>query len=84
MGKAAGNEQIKLKAAFYNNLAVGSVIAGLAVPYINLMLSAPAGGVYPPRTSIQLFYIVGLVFLTLLTAWWLRAKANGALDQLQD
>jgi len=84
MGKAADNEQIKAKAAFYNNLATGSVIAGLAVPYINLMVSAPVGGVYPPRTSIQVFYIAMMVVLILLGAGWLRAKANSVLARLQD
>lgn len=84
MGKAADNERIKLKAAFYNNLAVGTVIAGLTVPYINVMMSAPAGGVYPPRTPIQLFYIAAVVFLTLVTAALLRVQANVTLSKVQD
>jgi hypothetical protein len=33
MGKAADNERIKLDAAFYNNIAVGTVIAGVLAPY---------------------------------------------------
>ena len=34
MGKAAKNERIKLRATFYNNLAVGAAITGLLVPYL--------------------------------------------------
>jgi hypothetical protein len=32
MGKAANNERIKLRAAFYNNLAVAFVVTGVVVP----------------------------------------------------
>src|SRR5438045_8909465 len=37
MGKAADNEQIKLKATFYNNVAVGLVLAGAIIPYLSLI-----------------------------------------------
>jgi hypothetical protein len=30
MGKAATNERVKLKATFYNNVAVGLLVAGVA------------------------------------------------------
>lgn len=36
MGKTARNEQIKLHAAFFNNLAVGLILAGFLVPIITL------------------------------------------------
>ena len=33
MGKAADNERRKLRGTFFNNVAVGLVVAGIAVPY---------------------------------------------------
>jgi hypothetical protein len=39
MGKAASNEQLKTKAAFCNNVAVGLAIAGFAVPFFNFVAS---------------------------------------------
>jgi hypothetical protein len=39
MGKAAENERIKLRATFYNNVAVGLVITGMFVPYLTIIQS---------------------------------------------
>ncbi len=33
MGKAADNERRKLRGTFFNNIAVGLVVTGIAVPY---------------------------------------------------
>ncbi len=35
MGKVADNEQRKLRATFWNNLAVGAVLAGIVIPYLS-------------------------------------------------
>lgn len=43
MGKAADGERAKLRAAFFNNLAVGIFVAGVLVPSFTLTLN---GGVY--------------------------------------
>jgi hypothetical protein len=34
MGKAASNEKIKLRALYFNNVAVGATIAGSIVPLL--------------------------------------------------
>lgn len=34
MGKAAENERTKLRATFYNNVAVGATITGSIVPFL--------------------------------------------------
>ena len=34
MGKAATNERMKLRATFYNNVAVGATITGAIVPFL--------------------------------------------------
>jgi hypothetical protein len=38
MGKAADNEQIKLRATAYNNIAVGLALGGVLLPYLSLIL----------------------------------------------
>lgn len=43
MGKAADSERAKLRATFFNNLAVGTLVAGVLVPSLTLTLN---GGVY--------------------------------------
>jgi hypothetical protein len=52
--KPAGNEQVKLQATFFNNLAVGSYIAGAVAPAVPFYQSFPfvdiflRGGSLPP------------------------------------
>jgi hypothetical protein len=36
MGKNARNENIKLAAMYYNNLSVAFLVAGFAIPWLNL------------------------------------------------
>jgi uncharacterized membrane protein len=40
MTKAADNERHKLRAAFFNNMAVGMVLAGILLPYLALVSKA--------------------------------------------
>jgi hypothetical protein len=44
MAQLAENERIKLKAAFYNNLAVGAAITGIIVPFMAFYGTAIANG----------------------------------------
>ena len=41
MGKAADNERRKLQGTFFNNIAVGLVVAGIALPYFASFAYAP-------------------------------------------
>jgi hypothetical protein len=41
MGKAAENERIKLRAAFYNNVSVGLVVTGFFVPLLTVYQKMP-------------------------------------------
>ena len=41
MGKTARNERLKIIATFYNNIAVGTLVAGILVPAITLIVSLP-------------------------------------------
>jgi hypothetical protein len=37
VGKVADNEELKLRATFYNNLAVGVAIGGFFLPYLAML-----------------------------------------------
>jgi hypothetical protein len=48
MGKAADNERLKLKATFYNNLAVGSTVGGVLIPLFGLYQNKPLSVLFAP------------------------------------
>jgi hypothetical protein len=52
MGKAARNEHIKLRAAFYNNIAIGLTMGGIFIP----VLSAYKPENFQPFTLIRLYF----------------------------
>jgi len=47
MGQAAENEQTKLRAAFFNNIGVGSILGGAVLPWFVLYQTVEWG---PPLT----------------------------------
>jgi len=52
MGKIAENERIKLRAMFFNNIAVGAAITGFVVPFISIYASFAAVLDTPERLYI--------------------------------
>lgn len=82
-------EQIKLRAAFYNNLATGFVITGYAVPYFAFLRARVDS---PPKeltdallvwlTDVDLWAVVGLGLWAGVAAWFLRRLANRILEDL--
>ncbi|MGA2638348.1 hypothetical protein [Methylocella sp.] len=90
MGKAAYNERIKLRAMFYNNLSVGSLIAGFLVPSL---IAVPA---FPPLlddfmngklSSLDLHKPAAFVITLGLALWaalWLRNEADWIITKIQD
>jgi arginine exporter protein ArgO len=42
MGKAANNEGLKIKATYYNNIAVGLFVAGAVIPYLSWFTTVAA------------------------------------------
>ena len=86
MGRSADNERLRLKATFYNNLAVGAAVAGLLAPFIAL---------YPKLLANERMTLEGLlavmtpeVIFSMLAAgcvtYILRSRANAAISQLED
>ena len=87
MGKAADNERLKLRAAYYNNLATGVVITGYAVPYFALMkktLESPPAELTSLLTQTDVLVLTGLWLLALLGASMLRGMTNRILARIAD
>ena len=63
MGNALTNERAKLAAAYFNNIAVGMMVAGVVIPYINLFHLmgevGPLSQVLATQSSGKLFANVG-------------------------
>lgn len=88
MGKAADNELIKLKATFFNNLAVGGIVAGVIAPAFSIYQNFAfvdqllQGHLTPlPENTITvailaLWFVVGAVFS--------RNLAHKIIEQLRD
>ena len=92
MGKAAINAKLKLRAAFYNNIAVGFIVSGIVIPPIALIgyllmrgkpLSNIAGQFvsrFPEATvCIAGWYIIGFLIVVLC-----RMYANRTLSKIVD
>jgi hypothetical protein len=82
----AENERIKLRATFYNNLAVGSAVAGLLVPYIALwprFFSAQATTLDGLLELIKPDALLGMIVAALLTLFF-RLRADRWINSLED
>jgi hypothetical protein len=91
MGKAADNERLRLRAAFYNTLASACVITGLFVPYF-VLLTAWGRMVAMFQSLIIGDWarlhggIAGLLVtvVALLLGYMLRRRADQIVQSIQD
>jgi hypothetical protein len=91
MGKAAKNEQLKLKATFYNNLAVGAVAGGVFIPLIALYQNTPISSLlapfytFPPGWGPARDYqFMVAAVVAFLLAFIFRDAANRAAAKIED
>jgi hypothetical protein len=89
MGKAAENERIKLKATYFNNLAVGLALAGVFVPYLAFAQTwQPIHGfpaiLYDWVGDEQVHTKILAVLIALSFSRWFRYKANKEIQKIQD
>ena len=67
MPSPAEIERFKLRATFYNNLAVGSLIAGILTPIVSIILDVPTfHNVSGPVTAIL---VVSLILVAVILHW---------------
>ena len=95
MGKLADNEQRKLRAAFYNNLAAGLILAGLLIPamaftqfgfdlgrWIKALGSGEAAISYDAMA--RGFIVGGSAAIAFLAARFFRAVTKAEIAKLED
>jgi hypothetical protein len=93
MGKAAENEQHKLRAAWFNNVSVGLFVAGFFVPSLLLPQRFPefarlltlwrAGTIQEWDVSELLAIFVPFV-VAMFFAFYFRFRAHHEVDSLRD
>lgn len=84
MGKLAENEELKLRATFYNNVAVGCAVAGVVVPFLQIYQTISAEDFYtlvPPQKYWQSLLILALAFLLAAS---FRIVATRIILKMQD
>jgi len=87
--KSAGNEQVKLQATFFNNLAIGSYIAGAVAPAVPFYQSFPVvdilvrDGTFPPLPP-NLWTAVVLALWCIVMATVFQHLAQKLIAQLDE
>ena len=91
MGKAADNERLRLRAAFFNTLAAACVITGLFVPYFVLLTAwgrmvAFGDALMAGDWTRLRAGVVGLfaTAVALLLGFLLRRRADKIAQSMQD
>ena len=82
MGKAASNEKIKLKATYFNNVAVGATITGSIVPFLAYARELVQSD--DQFTPVELGITILLIMVAGLVAAACRLQANSTLSKLED
>lgn len=72
------NEKAKLRAAFLNNMSVGLILGGCALPYLALATNMPH-----VITGKDIFSLVSILVAS-VAALLLRRQAHRELDKLID
>jgi hypothetical protein len=90
MGKAAKNETLKIRATYYNNIAVGLFVAGAAIPYLSLFPRTAdlSGWFWPdPFSESGLKKLTAVIFgisIAMAMSWFYRRQAKKILAGLED
>jgi hypothetical protein len=84
MGQAAENERIKLRAAFFNNIAVGSILGGAILPWFVLYQTAewdPPFTIHWPSNTGRLALTV---FVVMMFGVFCRYSADRIASRIRD
>ena len=91
MGKTADNERIKLRVAFYNNIAVGLMVAGFLLPLFAFWAKLHefdfVSWWQSPADSIGKRQALGggaAILFTFMLAMTFRSVANRQIGRLKD
>jgi hypothetical protein len=78
VGKAADNEILKLKAAYFNNIGVGAFIAGIAAPGVAFTLEAL------DPSSERGYRAIIIMAMSLMTSVIFRRMSDSFAKRIQD
>jgi len=81
-GKAAKNEKIKLRATYFNNVAVGATITGAIIPFLAYARELIQSD--DQFTPAEFAVTVLLITAAGLVAAMCRVQANSTLSKLED
>lgn len=85
MGKIADNEQLKLRAAFYNNLGVSAAVAGIILPLVTFYQQHWTFVRFISETSwLGLYHYLLPLVVGWSTAAIMRLVADGIAQRIQD
>jgi hypothetical protein len=76
-----GIEELKLRATFWNNVAVGFLIAGCAAPGIWIFATNPAIA-WAPLKSPETYVFIGAVTFSAAAGFCCRARANALIKRV--
>jgi hypothetical protein len=93
MGQTAKNERIKLRASFFNSIAIGLFLTGCLLPF--LAVAQRTGAIvdwvfnYSSREPVFVDYATVVAYfvefgLALIGAGYFRRRADRMVDQIQD
>jgi hypothetical protein len=78
------NERIKLRATFYNNLAVGAAVTGLLVPYVAIwarfVRASPSAELTELISPDAVLSMIGALLLTIL----FRMRSDAWIRSLEE
>jgi hypothetical protein len=79
VGKAATNEALKLRATFWNNLAIGSALAGVLLPVYSFLKSGP-----DIITETEIARYVATTIMALVFSYMFRVWSNIIISRIVD
>jgi hypothetical protein len=85
MGRAADNEKVKLRAAFYNNLAVAFLATGIIIPAYAVLYTEQRFVTLGEAVAHRMFWpILTTIGTSLCLAFAFRFLANSLLSSIED
>jgi hypothetical protein len=87
VGKSAKNEILKIRAAFFNNIAVGAFVAGAAIPYFSLFpkIASETGSFSSFVGDWRKLTVIAAGFVAaLLASFYLHSHAQRILSEIED
>ena len=84
MGQAAENEKIKLRAAFFNNIGVGSILGGAILPWYGLYQTIEFVPPFTIHWPANMGRLMLTIFVVMSFGVFCRCRANQIASLIRD